>query len=127
MVAANEKQVAGDHYQSSIQTWDYIIAHDLGYLEGNVIKYVTRYKKKNGVQDLEKALHYLQKLIEVENDRLERSRIGNPEARKGFAKSDLAQRIRESLGTGRTITSGEQAANQFPEARYKPTSLGDII
>jgi len=44
---------------------DYIIANDLGYLEGNVIKYVTRYKNKGGIEDLRKAQHYLTKLIEV--------------------------------------------------------------
>lgn len=60
----NEKQVGGDHYKIAIQPWDYIIANNLGYLEGNVIKYVSRHAKKNGVQDLEKAKHYLEKLIE---------------------------------------------------------------
>jgi hypothetical protein len=72
-MAANDKQINGDHYRGAIQTWDYIIAHDLGFLEGNVIKYVTRFRKKNGVQDLEKARHYLDKLIEVENERLRRT------------------------------------------------------
>jgi len=45
---ANEKQVGGNHYQSAIQTWDYILSHDLGFLEGNVIKYITRHSKKTG-------------------------------------------------------------------------------
>lgn len=62
---ANSKQISGDHYQIPIQPWDYIIQNDLGYLEGNIIKYVTRWKKKNGKDDLLKALHYLEKLIEV--------------------------------------------------------------
>lgn len=62
---ANEKQVGGSHYQKSIQPWDYIIANELGYLEGNVVKYVSRWKEKGGLQDLKKAQHYLQKLIEV--------------------------------------------------------------
>jgi hypothetical protein len=62
---ANAKQVGGQHYQGAIQTWDYIVANDLGYLEGNVIKYVSRYKKKNGIEDLKKADHYLQKLMET--------------------------------------------------------------
>jgi len=62
---ANAVQVGGDHYQTEIQPWDYIIANDIGYLEGNVIKYVSRYKKKGGVADLRKAQHYLQKLIET--------------------------------------------------------------
>lgn len=70
---ANQTQIAGQHYKASIQTWDYILAHDLGFLEGNVIKYVTRYRKKDGIQDLLKARHYLDKLIEVENERLRRA------------------------------------------------------
>ena len=63
---ANDMQVAGDHYiGKSIQPWDYIIANDLGYLEGNIVKYVSRWKDKGGVNDLRKAQHYLAKLIEV--------------------------------------------------------------
>lgn len=64
---SNLKQIDGDHYQTVIQPWDFIIANNLGYLEGNIIKYVSRYKKKNGITDLEKAQHYLEKLIEIEN------------------------------------------------------------
>lgn len=62
---ANSTQVAGSHYRSEIQHWDYVIANDLGYFEGQITKYVTRWRKKNGVQDLHKARHFLQKLIEV--------------------------------------------------------------
>ena len=62
---ANAVQVGGDHYKTEIQPWDFIIANDLGYLEGNIIKYVSRYKKKGGMADLLKAQHYLQKLIET--------------------------------------------------------------
>lgn len=65
-MSANDNQIGGQHYQGSIQTWDYIVANDIGYLAGNVIKYTTRYKKKNGLEDLRKAQHYLSKLIEVE-------------------------------------------------------------
>lgn len=63
---ANDVQVAGSHYQADIQTWDYILAHGLGYLEGNIVKYVSRHRQKNGLEDLQKARHYLDKLIEVE-------------------------------------------------------------
>jgi hypothetical protein len=63
---ANAKQVGGAHYSvKAIQPWDYIIANDLGYLEGNVVKYVSRWKDKGGIEDLKKAQHYLQKLIET--------------------------------------------------------------
>jgi hypothetical protein len=63
---ANEQQVGGAHYAvKAIQPWDYIIANNLGYLEGNIVKYVSRWKDKGGVEDLKKAQHYLQKLIET--------------------------------------------------------------
>ena len=66
-MSAGRGQVGGDHYEkTSIQPWEYIIANDLGFLVGNIVKYVSRYKEKNGIQDLEKARHYLNKLIEVE-------------------------------------------------------------
>lgn len=64
---ADATQVGGSHYKDkAVQPWDYIVANGLGYLEGNVVKYISRYKEKNGLQDLEKARHYLDKLIEVE-------------------------------------------------------------
>ena len=61
---AMEHQVGGNHYKNkSIQPIDYIIGNNLGFCEGNVIKYVTRYKDKNGVEDLLKAKQYLEFLI----------------------------------------------------------------
>jgi hypothetical protein len=59
-------QVDGDHYLKKVQPWDFILANDLGFLEGNIIKYISRYKSKGGLVDLYKARHYLEKLIEVE-------------------------------------------------------------
>ena len=66
-MTANDTQVGGTHYKSkAIQPWDYIASNSIGYLEGNVIKYVSRWKDKGGVADLEKARHYLDKLIELQ-------------------------------------------------------------
>lgn len=65
--STNAAQVGGDHYKTQpIQPWDYILANGLGFLAGNVVKYVSRFDKKNGVEDLKKARHYLDKLIESE-------------------------------------------------------------
>ena len=62
------KQVGGDHYSKlAIQPVEYINKNNLSYLQGNVIKYVTRYKDKNGLQDLQKAKHYIDMLIELED------------------------------------------------------------
>jgi hypothetical protein len=61
-------QVAGDHYRKlKIQPVEYIHANQIGYFEGNVIKYVTRWRDKNGVTDLQKAKHYIELLIELES------------------------------------------------------------
>lgn len=64
-MSANDRQVAGDHYKSSIQHWDYVLANDLDYFQAQITKYVTRWKKKNGLVDLRKAQHFLDKYIEV--------------------------------------------------------------
>jgi hypothetical protein len=64
-MSANEKQVAGSHYRSGIQHWDYVVANDLDYFQGQITKYVTRWKRKNGLTDLLKAQHFLEKYIEI--------------------------------------------------------------
>ena len=64
------------HYkQGNIEVIDFILDQELNYLEGNVIKYVSRYKYKNGLEDLKKAQWYLVKIMleltkpeETEND-----------------------------------------------------------
>ena len=61
-------QVQGTHYKDlPIQPVEYIHANNIGYFEGNVIKYVSRWRKKNGIADLEKAKHYIDLLIELEH------------------------------------------------------------
>lgn len=66
---ADDKQVAGDHYKlkgdSFCEHWNYVIANDLDYFQAQITKYVTRWKKKNGLVDLKKAQHFLEKYIEV--------------------------------------------------------------
>jgi hypothetical protein len=65
---ALEVQVGGDHYKKqAIQPVEYIHANGIGFFEGNVIKYVTRWRDKGGVADLEKAKHYIDLLIELES------------------------------------------------------------
>ena len=66
---SNSVQIAGDHYKSrAIQPWDYIAANGLCFFAGNAVKYLTRWKDKGGVEDLRKAIHYCQKLIEMQTD-----------------------------------------------------------
>ena len=65
--SALSTQVGGSHYKNfAIQPSEFIHRNGIGFLEGNVIKYVTRYRAKNGLQDLQKAKHYIEMLIEME-------------------------------------------------------------
>ena len=75
-MSANDKQIGGEHYKMDIEPWDAIRAWDLGYFDGTAVKYLARWKKKNGVQDLNKAKHFIEKLIEVES--------GQPTSDDGF-------------------------------------------
>jgi hypothetical protein len=66
-MSALNTQVAGSHYKTlKIQPVENIHAIGIGYAEGNVIKYLTRWKDKGGIDDLETAKHYIELLIELE-------------------------------------------------------------
>ena len=68
MTNALSKQEGGNHYKGySIQPIEYIHANNIPFAEGSVIKYVTRWRDKNGVADLKKAIHFLELLIELES------------------------------------------------------------
>ena len=63
---AIDKQVGGDHYKNcKIQPVEYIESNGIGFLMGNVVKYVTRYAVKKNVQDLEKAQHYIELQLQL--------------------------------------------------------------
>ena len=65
MGRANARQVGGKHYQTgAVQHWDFVHMHKIPYMEAQIIKYVMRHQAKNGLEDLEKAKHFLEKLIE---------------------------------------------------------------
>lgn len=74
-VPPHNKQVGGQHYTIlNPQPWDVYenwLGYDgfVGYLTGTVIKYLCRFKNKNGVEDLKKARHFLDKLIELEDSK----------------------------------------------------------
>jgi hypothetical protein len=67
MSKALDHQEGGSHYKKmAIQPIDFIYFNDIPFIEGNIIKYILRHRKKNGLEDLKKAKHYLEILIEKE-------------------------------------------------------------
>jgi hypothetical protein len=66
-MSALEKQIGGSHYKDlAIQPIEFIVANNIPFIEGNIIKYLTRWRSKGGIQDLLKCQHYLELLIENE-------------------------------------------------------------
>lgn len=68
-MSANTKQVGGAHYRSDYQHWDWAIDVGLNPIEYAATKYLVRWRDKNGAQDVEKALHYIDKLIELAEEK----------------------------------------------------------
>ena len=67
VISALDTQVGGGHYKDlKIQPIEFIHANGIPYIEGCVIKYMARWRDKNGIEDLEKAKHYIQLLIHLE-------------------------------------------------------------
>lgn len=65
-MSADQKQVGGDHYQTEIQHHEFVRKNNIPWHEGCTIKYIVRHKKKNGVQDLLKAIHYILLMLPLE-------------------------------------------------------------
>ncbi len=85
MSNANQTQVGGTHYRTEYQHWDLASDLELGYFEGQITKYVTRWRSKNGIQDLEKAAHFIAKL------------------REGLRNNKLHPRVYDALNTSLTL------------------------
>jgi len=70
MSPADSKQIAGDHYKKlDPEPWNVIIKWNLGYLEGTALKYIARWRDKGGIDDIKKAIHFLEKLVEIHSSK----------------------------------------------------------
>ena len=69
-----DMQVGGNHYSSrKIQPIDFIAGNDLDFMEGNVVKYITRHRDKNGADDIRKAIHYCNLILKYKYDKEDKS------------------------------------------------------
>lgn len=134
MAKANDKQIAGSHYKTNMECWDYIVANDVGYLDGNAIKYLTRWRKKNGLEDLKKAQHFLEKLIELEMEKQASLDNDVPDAVKQFGglAGGLESPFRVAGAMGGFRNSSDVAGQTWngitidPEFLQNPNALDDF-
>lgn len=88
-----KSQVGGDHYKSlKIQPIEYITANNLGWCEGNIVKYITRWKQKNGLADIDKVIHYAQLLKKLDSEN------GKPTGRSDIMVAEKEGDLWEPLG-----------------------------
>ena len=102
MERALDMQVGGDHYKKlKIQPVEYIVANNIGYLEGNVIKYITRWRDKGGVHDLEKAKHYIDMLMELQNQKAKAGMLELVQEELDKTKAEDTPMLAETKGLDR--------------------------
>jgi len=106
MINPLDKQEGGSHYDLPIQPLEYIHANQLGYIEGNIIKYATRHRNKNGAEDIKKIIHYCELLLELEYGDKESEEEGvrephSEEHRKGKGSSQPFQYFPPGYGKNR--------------------------
>ena len=96
---ALSQQVGGSHYKDmAIQPVEFIEKNNLGFCAGNVIKYICRYKNKNGIEDLKKARHYIDLLIEIETA-IEDSIIKEETAGCYISKEEMSKLQKDFINT----------------------------
>ena len=100
-------QVGGDHYRRfKIQPVEYILANDIGFLAGNIIKYATRYTFKGGAEDVRKIIHYCELILEFEYPTQSEVSSNFDEAVKGLDDGDRTdQERRDAQGSGQIAWS----------------------
>lgn len=101
---ALDTQEGGSHYKNlAIQPVEYIHANNLGYCEANVVKYITRWRTKNGIEDLRKAKHYIDLLIqleELENARVSRQLDKTEPVEDSLSPQELNRKLGRALCSG---------------------------
>lgn len=119
-----DNQHGGTHYkEKGIQPIAYAHANDLSFFQGNVVKYVTRYKDKKGVEDVKKAIHYLQMILEFEYGVFSEVSFSDAEElsetyKNPFSGSDISQEELKSF-----IESVDNLSSQ-EELWYPPVHYG---
>lgn len=111
-----DTQVGGTHYSDlKIEPIQFIEANGLDYCEGNAVKYLSRWKSKNGLQDLEKAKWYVERLIQVETERIAVEQ-----------REELGDALTVHFGPG-TPMPGESVSDELSEPLTCEQVDGDIM
>lgn len=127
-MSALDTQVGGSHYKDlKIQPVEYITANNIPYMEGNVIKYVTRWREKGGLRDLEKAKHYLEMLIEMQNQKAKDGLLKLVEKELEDCKGDTGEKQAPELTMSAASVHYENIKSYIADNRIAPDLVDDYI
>lgn len=120
---ANSRQVGGDHYskRAGLQHWDIVRVMEWDYFQGNITKYLDRHRRKNGLQDLLKARHYLDKYMEIEYPE-EYADYLSEQQRPDDSELEALQKMAASISQARDI---ERAAEEESMREYAASLNAD--
>lgn len=122
MTRANARQIGGNHYKvAPIEVWDIAAMYELNGFQQSILRYVLRYKNKDGIKDLEKARHYLDKLIEVETLLLD----GKPSMMRALLRQAL-ETLEADLASPQghaMLDAGQKAATEHVLSRSRAREL----
>jgi hypothetical protein len=118
--SANDYQVGGEHYRKDdvIQHWDYAWSHKFDYFQGQITKYVTRWRKKNGVADLEKAKHFLEKYIEVVKT--------SPHSVESILQEEFDRKTKVQPGTVEVVSQEEYNRRVKSSREFQPLEIRKV-
>lgn len=124
MRGAFKKQEGGKHYKGlKIQPVEYILKNGIGFMEGNAIKYLTRWRDKGGIEDLKKAKHYVEMLIEFEGEKLSPTKVKGHKKVQDRKFVPFLERRRRKLRAARRKQQRESEA-RYMAKRPKPRPRG---
>lgn len=123
-MSALDRQVGGDHYRKGkIQPIEYIHSNRLGYIEGAIVKYITRWREKGGREDLEKIKHYVDLLIELE--KLDGDKDANATPQQVVQHPQTLEDIRKEFEKARNIPVPHPMEIKYgPAASNSPPAEG---
>jgi len=105
---ADDKQIGGTHYKKlDPEPWNVILQWNLGYLEGTALKYIARWRDKGGIDDIRKAIHFLEKLVEINTPSKSESNFDAVVK----AQRDFLESKRNTVGFSKFATMAEQTRN----------------
>ena len=125
-MSANSHQVGGSHYSSTYQHWDLVQDIGLSYMMGCITKYVTRFNRKNGIEDLTKAIHFCEKQLEIINLNTASDPINQPSG--VFHAVNLPNQLELYTEEYRTLKVGNFLEATFPNSMTcEKESLASLI